>query len=392
MSKTFVLADDFTGAAEIGGAAHQCGLSVRIVFTLKGQHRWDEDVVILDSNSRLLDPEAAVRHVIELISGNDLSHYGLIFKKVDSLLRGPVIPEIKAFMDILDFSGTLLIPANPSRKRLIGSGKYYINGVPITETEFSHDPVHPADSDNITELLADDENLVLTGAYPIKDYTRRIVVPDILTGKDIQHYVSRMPEKGVLSAGGIDFFLSLTERRLKLRPGKTDIFSGLPGVTVFIIGSGSEKSRQGLARLRQLNIDTFQLPDEAIENERLFLHWVVKIKKAAASKHNVIIAGPADKKSGTVAGAITGRLVAAAEKVAGIAEPGTHFFIEGGETASMFVRKLGWDNIRVLKVYGDGVVSLKGTGADINITIKPGSYEWPESIFQPTGYPKDEGD
>ena len=66
-----------------------------------------------------------------------------MFKKVDSVLRGPVAAEIEAALDGLGLDRAVLVPANPSRGRIIRDGAYFMDGVPLDETEFADDPMHP---------------------------------------------------------------------------------------------------------------------------------------------------------------------------------------------------------------------------------------------------------
>src|SRR5439155_544492 len=71
------------------------------------------------------------------------SHFDLIYKKIDSALRGPVLAEVQASMNQRRLDTALLLPQNPSRGRTIESGQYLINGVPIDQTDFARDPDHP---------------------------------------------------------------------------------------------------------------------------------------------------------------------------------------------------------------------------------------------------------
>ena len=51
MPEILVIADDFTGAAEIGGIAHLFGLSVSIMKEWSDLARHKEDVIIIDTNT-----------------------------------------------------------------------------------------------------------------------------------------------------------------------------------------------------------------------------------------------------------------------------------------------------------------------------------------------------
>ena len=69
-----------------------------------------------------------------------------IFKKVDSVLRGHPRAEIEAILGVTGQPRALLIPANPSRGRVIVGGKYLMDGVLLDKILCAHDPEFPRPS------------------------------------------------------------------------------------------------------------------------------------------------------------------------------------------------------------------------------------------------------
>ena len=155
MPKILVIADDFTGAAEIGGIAHLFGLSVKIQTSHQGPDDRENDVIVIDTNTRSFSPDKAYKILQSKLNELDLSNFDFIYKKVDSVLRGPVTSEVKAILTILNFKKAVLVPANPSKDRTIRNGKYYINNIPIDQTEFRNDPEYPRKSAVVRDLIID---------------------------------------------------------------------------------------------------------------------------------------------------------------------------------------------------------------------------------------------
>jgi uncharacterized protein YgbK (DUF1537 family) len=59
-----------------------------------------------------------------------------------------------------------------------------------------------------------------------------------------------------------------------------------------------------------------------------------------------------------------------------------HLMVEGGATAAAILRRLGWTRLSVAAEWSPGAVSLRPHGAqDMLVTVKPGSYTWPEPLF-----------
>ena len=60
----------------------------------------------------------------------------------------------------------------------------------------------------------------------------------------------------------------------------------------------------------------------------------------------------------------------------------SELFIEGGATAEAVLGALQYETFDVLAEYAPGVVQMRAVGQKEHyITIKPGSYPWPEGIW-----------
>jgi uncharacterized protein YgbK (DUF1537 family) len=58
-------------------------------------------------------------------------------------------------------------------------------------------------------------------------------------------------------------------------------------------------------------------------------------------------------------------------------------FAEGGATAVSLVRRMGWTCLRVRREWATGVVTLAVESQDAPlVSMKPGSYLWPEAILE----------
>src|SRR5688572_21220535 len=99
----FVLADDFSGAAEIGGIGHRYGLRTEIQLSL--DLNTTADLVVLDAETRSLSEGEAIRKVLE--TGIELKQWNkpfYLFKKIDSVMRGHLVPELNALQDCFAFN------------------------------------------------------------------------------------------------------------------------------------------------------------------------------------------------------------------------------------------------------------------------------------------------
>ncbi len=146
-----VIADDLTGAAEIGAVGLRHGLTAEIVR--HGQPGASTDLVCVDTDSRACHPAEAAKRAAAAAELLQTAGARWIYKKVDSVLRGQVTAELEAVMKQLKLARALLLPANPSLGRTIKDGHYFLGGRPLHKTEFARDPHFPRRSSQVLRLV-----------------------------------------------------------------------------------------------------------------------------------------------------------------------------------------------------------------------------------------------
>jgi uncharacterized protein YgbK (DUF1537 family) len=134
----FIIADDFTGAAELAGISLRYGLTLPIFLYSDEVESSNNsplgDGGIISTDSRSLNKTAAEKVTAAAMKNIVQLKPAFIYKKIDSVLRGYVIAELKVQMQVGGFDKALVIAANPSLGRTISNGEYFIGGNPITET------------------------------------------------------------------------------------------------------------------------------------------------------------------------------------------------------------------------------------------------------------------
>src|SRR5271170_431732 len=98
MSDLLVVADDLTGAADCGVACASHGLNT-VVVTGDSAGEIDADVLCVDANTRHLDPAKAAAETARLVRRYSRNQTQMLFKKLDSTLRGNVAAELAASLE-----------------------------------------------------------------------------------------------------------------------------------------------------------------------------------------------------------------------------------------------------------------------------------------------------
>ncbi len=409
-----VIADDITGAAEIAAIGWRRGLSAQV--QMAPTPKTGADLVAIDTDTRSV-PGATARSVVENLARQlQALPVRWYFKKVDSVLRGNVATEIETLMQALGKTRTILAPANPSKGRIIADGRYFIDSIPLDKTEFAHDPEHPARSSSIADLLSASSggslkspgvpgdlgmagrgetipkpalrsDLRLPRAVHVLDPAANrggetgIVVAQARTLADLAQWAEIL-DRDTLAAGGADFFRAVLEKHMPADPGAARA-SPEPrkGAKLFVCGSRSEASRQAVDEAFRLRIPVCPMPES---NGGLPERWGSDIVTALdASGRAVVAVGRAVERLGLSALEIRMQMAVAVQRVIERTTIG-ELFIEGGATARAILERLGWDTLDVLDEYAPGVVCLAVTATPGRIvTLKPGSYPWPEGLLTP---------
>ena len=146
-----ILADDFSGAAELAGIAANCGLSAEV--HTRFQPDSTADVIAVDTDTRWRTEAEAIQIMLGVAQKVQAARPSWIYKKTDSVLRGHVRAEIETLMNVTGLNDCLFIPANPSKARIIEHGHYFIQGVPLHETVFAQDPDYPRRSSEVRSTV-----------------------------------------------------------------------------------------------------------------------------------------------------------------------------------------------------------------------------------------------
>lgn len=151
------LADDLTGALEV--AAKFAGIgSHAVVSTGQGQELEQfaagRDAVVVDAHSRHLPPADAFKRVRTLAEAARRLGVQQLYKKTDSTLRGNIAAEFQALLEVYPDRPLVYVPAYPEFGRTVRDGLLYVNGKPLSRTEFRADALNPSRESSILKLLS----------------------------------------------------------------------------------------------------------------------------------------------------------------------------------------------------------------------------------------------
>lgn len=159
------IADDFTGALDTGVQFAARNLKTRVVIDPDIDFSdLEEDVLVVDTESRHLSPKEAYEVVEGLTKRAKSAGVRYIYKKTDSALRGNVGAELAALLSASGCRQLPFFPAYPQVGRKTLKGIHYVDGVPVAESAFGKDPFAPVRYSYIPQLIKEQSDV------PVKSF------------------------------------------------------------------------------------------------------------------------------------------------------------------------------------------------------------------------------
>lgn len=150
-----ISADDITGSNDIGIMFTNGGYTADIYpYDAPLDLKYGKpDVLILNTNSRLDDRETAYQKVRQTTRRLQAAGCRLFFNKTCSVFRGNIGAEFDAMLDELGEEFAVVVLGFPKNGRITREGIHYVWGVPLAESEFRCDPMHPMRESNLVKIL-----------------------------------------------------------------------------------------------------------------------------------------------------------------------------------------------------------------------------------------------
>ncbi|MGM0240135.1 four-carbon acid sugar kinase family protein [Enterococcus sp. AZ103] len=390
--KYLIIADDFTGANDTGVQLRKNNIETEVLlFPSKVSH---ENSIVLDTESRTIPAKEAyrkVRSMTEKILKKD--NFDLVYKKIDSTLRGNISEELQAVIDVYQPDKVVFAPAFPKISRQTINGRHYLNGYPLMETEIANDPLNPIWTDNLVEL-------VKKVTSNIKEYQLNELSSDLILTDSYIHIFNIETDQQ----------LNILSKALKKQNEKI-LFVGSAGLAeslftvedqpvLSVVGSISEVSLQQMTVAETQGTKVVSLEINDLLQEDVNDRYTKKVLSLLETKQDVILTvtrkktdyletvklfeslGITDKKE--ISNLIKARLASITKKtlentnIAGI-------FLTGGDTAIEIIHQLGGNGCKIIEEVDTGVVKSRLVGGlwdGLQIVTKAGAFGQPETIQQ----------
>lgn len=400
-----VIADDLTGAADTGVQFCPVVGPVHLTSARDG----DLDLggittggMAVSTSSRHLDAAAAGKKVRLVWAKVRQLAPEIIYKKIDSSLRGNLGAEIDALSQETQAAASFVAPAFPQQGRITENDTHTVDGVPVAETEFSRDPRCPVNESRLSVLLSDQSRMgvghvdigcieqgqtaMAARVGELLDRDCRHIAFDAAGNRHLDSIVSlafnHFSDRKIVLAGSAGLAGSLA--RHMARESDPYPVAARPGITawLFVCGSASRIMAGQIASLirqtewHRLVLDPSILAAGDTDN-RQHMHdcWLEACRSGSGM---VLSISPGDGKSGNgenPALVIGGMARTAAGLMA--ASPPGGLFLSGGDTAEAVLDEIGAEGVLLFENIVPGLMRGEIAGGTFNglpVVTKAGAF------------------
>lgn len=368
--KVLVIADDFSGAAEMAALLLSHGLPSELQYELDFSTPCPALVYLLDIRER---PKNEVRKHVRYFFDKfkESGEQPLVFFKIDSVLRGHlqevVVPALKFF----SAKRAWIMPANPSKGRVIEAARYLIHGEPIDKTPFAKDPGHPRKSANVASLTnVAFEYLTFSEEIP----GRGVLLPEVRALADIKRYLAHCTEHDLIFGAADTFSAFLEHGGYQKKDHELHHEESLQ-----LIINGSTFLNNNL--YTKETIANMTLAGRGLENldqERINV-FISEVHQALRAKGKVgLVPGKLVETGlelGSVIHTIFSEVIVSTQRK--FQQRAVTVLISGGHTANALLQSLNIKKFRVSRLYTKELVWLDLQNSNFKFIVKPGSYLWP---------------
>ena len=149
-----IIADDITGACDCGVQLLKHGIAVAVVLAGHSFPCVKRDVVAIDTNSRYSSGDDSYKTVRECCRHLREHETAVVYKKIDSCMRGNIGQELNAVHDVFNPDFVIIAPGHPRNGRQVINGTHYFNHAPLHESEVAKDPRMPLTESGVARMIS----------------------------------------------------------------------------------------------------------------------------------------------------------------------------------------------------------------------------------------------
>ncbi|MET4638900.1 3-oxo-tetronate kinase [Mycetocola sp. 2940] len=397
------IADDFTGATDVGAALVHSGYRTKVIIDSSVPFAADDvDAYVIALKSRTTPVEDAVRVSLDavdsLLAAGAERFYFKYCSTFDSTPSGNIGPVTDAMLSRLGLNTALMVPSFPANGRTVYQGHLFVHDQLLSESPMRTHPLTPMTDSNLETILAPqtDNAIRRVGLHtvrsaeaelraaleaPEQDSTSLVIV-DAIDEDDLARISAAAPYRALLT-GGAGLAGNLSSESRSTRAGA---ITTTEGYRLVVSGSASQMTRAQTAAARvhmpSLKLDVAALMHNSQAEIGRAVDWAIDAWATGANTPVLVFATETEDDLGATA---DNRAEAAAAFEHALAEITAEsvaagvrqVIVAGGETSGAVVSRLGISELRIGPAIAPGVVwaeARDANGTMLNLALKSGNF------------------
>ncbi|MFW5889476.1 MAG: four-carbon acid sugar kinase family protein [Bacillota bacterium] len=210
----YIIADDLTGASDTGVKLIDKGYNAEILiindFISLENIFSNNEILIIDSETRELKGKKVDKKIEQIIENINIKDDDIIYKKVDSTMRGNVGRELEILLNNYKYDFCLFSPALPSNNRKVLDGKLFVNNKLLGESEYYDGDIDYKEASIIKKLIQEQTDLKIENLYldiveqgkekiknQLENFTKedvKIIIVDAISKNNLKNIISASNE------------------------------------------------------------------------------------------------------------------------------------------------------------------------------------------------------
>ncbi|HHV08436.1 MAG TPA: four-carbon acid sugar kinase family protein [Firmicutes bacterium] len=411
--KVLIVADDLTGAMDAAAQFAVRGLKTELFLKPDAECGQESEVIVIDTESRNLSASEAKKRVQAAVEPwLPVPSKGLLFKKIDSTLRGNVGSELETLLAVTHLKSAVVAPAFPANARIVVGGHILVGQVPLLRSYAGRDVYTPVHSSYLPELLRHQtsrpmtkitlqqlekgRDVVLTAFEEVLAKGKEIVLFDTAEQEDLDLIVEsvQVGRDNVIWVGSAGLAQALADELAQDQPLERTGTGPrqLKGKTLILYGSPNQVCKEQIAYLgehlpavpiKPVPVEIFQGESE---QEKVVSKYVTELKQSnvfalAVSCSNLSLDLPGGPKVSWAIRDFLATLATRAIKEAGV----TNLVLSGGDTARAVFERLGIAKVDLQTELLPGIPVARAkehTGCELAVITKAGGFGPPDTLVQ----------
>lgn len=372
--KIAVLADDLTSAGDGAGPFRALGIPANIFL---GAIEGDLPVGVsaVDANTRSQGVGAAVSETVRCIQ--QIKHADVLFKTIDSTIRGHVVAEVEAALAESGRSTAVIAPAFPTEGRTTLDGIQLLDGVPVADTHFGLDAGNPAKESDIRKLFPQAGLITADSPWDHRVGEERILVADAGSDADLDRLVNHPKSlSDVLWVGSPGLAAAVARKCATSWTAQTAPEAAASTRVLIVVGSLHPSSRKQLDVLVGQLPAHSQDPADGAESQAGLVERIAKELSCSgySALHDPFVSHSKDEADHWLASTVAELFAADAFDA---------LILTGGQTARSVLDGLGSRRIEVISEPEPGIaLGILDHPARMPVLIKAGGFGNPRTLVR----------